>query len=195
MKTLHLIERISHGSGGAGTKVTRMLVVVLLTSRTCYRFSCFDLTQAQTKQLEVLHRASMRVIMGLPRHARIEELHHFSQPPAIGATIEERRHNHSRRRTWTLSGQCLLLLDSPVHHTGLQNIPPKIPPWEDENVCQLSPTTQKLIKESHAFQQSACAGAMPILGPFSRRLPGILPPTVHALLFTTPNVTCTVAWC
>ncbi|KAH7967121.1 hypothetical protein HPB49_022905 [Dermacentor silvarum] len=74
-KLLHLVKRISQKRGGAGTDTARTLTSAVLTSRACYGAVCFDLTKAQYNKLERMHRECLRVITGIRRHTRVEDLH------------------------------------------------------------------------------------------------------------------------
>ncbi|KAH7960913.1 hypothetical protein HPB49_024758 [Dermacentor silvarum] len=79
-KLLHLVKRISQKRGGADTNTARTLTSAVLTSRACYGAVCFDLTKAQYSKLERMQRECLRVITGLPRHARVEDLHRTKPP-------------------------------------------------------------------------------------------------------------------
>lgn len=77
--TLHLIRRVATKKWGATEKVTRTLALALLASKVLYAYNYNKLTQTQAQKLEVLNREAMRVISGLPRFAKIEDLHIHSK--------------------------------------------------------------------------------------------------------------------
>ncbi|KAG0430009.1 hypothetical protein HPB47_023093 [Ixodes persulcatus] len=98
---LQLIKRMGNRLGGAGTRTIRLLTQAVLTSKACYGATCFILTKAQHKQLEILHRECLRAITGLPRQTKTEELYRYSNLPTLQAIIETRVAGHQRRRTST----------------------------------------------------------------------------------------------
>ncbi|XP_049524104.1 uncharacterized protein LOC125945838 [Dermacentor silvarum] len=142
---MHLIKRICFRMGGAGTDVCRKLVSALLTSRAIYGARCYDLLARHWTQLEVLHRAALRIITGLPKHTRVEELHRYAKLPTLRATIEASKAGHEERLKHTRQGRALLA------YMGKD-----IPPWDDIAVVDTTPTPRNMGAQ-HAHRRAAFA--------------------------------------
>lgn len=152
-KLLHLVKRISQKRGGAGADTARTLTSAVLTSRACYGAVCFDLTKAQYNKLERMHRECLRVITGLPRHARVEDLHRYAGLPPLRDIIIERKEGHDRRRRYTRSGQQLLELDGERLPNKVEVLP-AVAPWDDVQVRVTKPVTRRQTKEYHGAYRS-----------------------------------------
>lgn len=145
---LHVIKRISNRVGGATTETLKLLTQAVLTSKVVYGAVCFDCTQAQLQQLEVLRRESLRVITGLPKHAKIEDLYKYAQLPPLTEIIRSRQEGHDFRRTSTRAGRALLAL-LPPFGAPQQPIPLLLPPWDDFIVVNPKPLPTQVHKFHH----------------------------------------------
>ncbi|XP_077554114.1 uncharacterized protein LOC144168983 [Haemaphysalis longicornis] len=155
---LHIIKRIGGRFGGATTQVLRTLTQAVLTSKACYGAPCFALTKTQYDRLETLHRESLRVITGLPRHTRVEELYRYSQLPPLRAIITERVEGHNRRRAATRAGQLVQKLASGQSDSLFPQLPAVRAPWEDVLV-RVSKPLSRLRGRNHNHHERAAIAA------------------------------------
>ncbi|XP_070389368.1 uncharacterized protein [Dermacentor albipictus] len=153
--TFHLIKRICFRMGGAGTDVCRKLVSALLTSRAIYGARCYDLLARHWTQLQVLHRSALRVITGLPKHTRVEELHRYAKLPTLRATIEASKAGHEERLKHTRQGRTLLAYMGKDIST-LPQLPSDISPWDDIAVVDTTPTPRNMGAQ-HTRRRAAFA--------------------------------------
>ncbi|KAG0411652.1 hypothetical protein HPB47_011219, partial [Ixodes persulcatus] len=159
-KIVHIIKRISNKFGGATSKIARTLVYAVLVSRATYGAVCFQLTKTQVKKLETLYRAALRVITGLPRHTRVEELYHYGRLPPLRDIIQDCREGTQDRRLLTLQGQRLLLSDDPTMAAILDEVPPHVPPWKDFPVTDGRPLSRKTNAQRYGPQRATIARAL-----------------------------------
>ncbi|KAG0410029.1 hypothetical protein HPB47_012851 [Ixodes persulcatus] len=148
---VRLIKRISHRFGGACTQVARKLVTSVLTSRACYGATCFYLTEAQRAKLERLYRKALRVVTGLPRHTRVEELYRYAELPTLDSIIQDRKKGAVERRELTQQGRRLLDYDGQT--SPAVDIPPRLAPREDVLVLASKPVPRKTSKSRHNRQR------------------------------------------
>lgn len=153
---LHIIKRISNRLGGATTETLKLLTQAVLTSKVTYGAVCFDFTKAQLQQLEVLHRESLRVITGLPKHAKLEELYKHAQLPPLTEIIRTRQEGHDFRRASTLAGRALLAL-LPQCAAPQHPIPLPLPPWDDFIVVNPKPlpVTGPTLRHSNKHRRTS----------------------------------------
>lgn len=154
---LHVVQRIGSRFGGACTEVLRTLVTTVLTAKACYGAMAIDLTKAQMLKLEVLHRESLRVVTGLPRHAKVEDLHRYARLPSLEATLAARRDSNASRRTLTNAGRRIIRLADEWVSPELPPLPLMVPPWEDTLVTRPKPLPRRRNKERHTKEREARA--------------------------------------
>lgn len=171
-KIVHIIKRISNKFGGATFEIARTLVYAVLVSRTTYGAVCFQLTKTQVEKLETLYRAALRVITGLPRHTRVEELYRYGRLPPLRDIIQDCREGTHNRRLLTLQGQRLLLSDDPTMAAILDEVPPHVPPWKDFPVTDGRPLSRKTNAQRYGPQRATIARALnePSTDPAEMRL-------------------------
>lgn len=81
---LHLIRRLSNKYGGAQQRSCLTMARAVAIGMLTYGAPVYDLNKTHNKFLNVLHRATLRAITGLPRHTKIEALERATTlPPSI----------------------------------------------------------------------------------------------------------------
>ncbi|KAG0422905.1 hypothetical protein HPB47_001302 [Ixodes persulcatus] len=132
------------------------------------------LEQARTEveKLETLYRAALRVITGLPRHTRVEELYRYGRLPPLRDIIQDCREGTQDRRLFTLQGQRLLLSDDPTMAAILDEVPPHVPPWKDFPVTDGRPLSRKTNAQRYGPQRATIARTLnePSTDPAEMRL-------------------------
>lgn len=106
-----------------------------------------DLTKAQMLKLEVLHRDSLRGVTGLPRHAKVEDLHRYARLPSLAATLAARRDSNASMRTLTNAGRRIIRLADEWVRPELPPLTLMTPPWEDTLVTRPKPLPRRRNKE------------------------------------------------
>ncbi|KAG0410386.1 hypothetical protein HPB47_012496 [Ixodes persulcatus] len=106
--TLHLIRRVATKKWGATERVTRTLALALLTSKALYAYNYNRLTQTQVLKLERLNREAMRVISGLPRLAKIEDLRIHSKLNTLKERADALKDAQLYRLKTTEAGRAIL---------------------------------------------------------------------------------------
>lgn len=107
-----------------------------------------------------MYRAALRVVTGLPRHTRIDELYRYARLPPLRELINDRRKGAADRRQNTLQGQRLLLHEDPQMQAVLEDVPPHIPPWQDIQITDLKPLSRKTNVQKYAQQRKTIAQAL-----------------------------------
>lgn len=117
------------------------MVKALLVPKATYGINYLRLTKAQGNGLEVLNREAIKVITGLSKYTRMEELYQIAGLNIIEEIARENKTSKMLRLQKTKSGKKILkelgfgTADYPVMAD-----PP--PPWEDEVVVDRRPTSQ-----------------------------------------------------
>ncbi|KAG0426635.1 hypothetical protein HPB47_026270 [Ixodes persulcatus] len=153
-QTLGLIRRATSKSWGANKSTLRMLVHALLTSKAMYGINYLRVTGAQKRKLEVLNREAMRLVVGLPRFAPIEELHKHSRINTLEDRAETHRIAQVQRLERTRPGRAILQLLG-YQLMGRPTISPPPPPWEDEAVVDHRPMKQNVDKDQKGRRNNA----------------------------------------
>ncbi|XP_040078614.1 uncharacterized protein LOC120850234 [Ixodes scapularis] len=151
--TLGKIKFVTSKSWGAQEHTLKKLVRALLISKTTYGINYLRLNNEQRKGLEVLNRMAMRVVTGLPKSTKIEELETIAGMNCLRDIAQEDKISQVLRLQKTTAGRNILMkLDIECPDTPI-SIPP--PPWEDEIVVDTKPLPQNLSKEEMGRRKTA----------------------------------------
>lgn len=139
----------------------------ILTSRLTYGGTCFNLTQTQLNKVRTLHHKLLRVITGLPRHTKLNDLYTFASLPPIETTLEAARDNHSDRRELTVQGRHLIAYDETRTFTPGPSADPSLtrnPPWQWTQPVNHKPRSTKERKR-HKHQRNTLSRFQHLLEP------------------------------
>lgn len=127
--TLSIIRRTATKSWGANEETLRMLIKAFLVSKATYGFNYTTLSSSQKESIKILMRKAQRVVTGLPKHARKEEVRKWAELNEIEDVAEESATTQKVRLHGTKAGRAILI--------KMRNICPQMeepeeepPPWE-----------------------------------------------------------------
>ncbi|KAG0442799.1 hypothetical protein HPB47_015606 [Ixodes persulcatus] len=86
-----------------------------------------------------MNRAAMRIVTGLPRFTRVDELERIAQMNTIQEIAEEQRISQALRLSRTPQGRTILTLSGRAHLIEGPFMPTPPPPWETEAVTVAKP--------------------------------------------------------
>ncbi|KAG0433546.1 hypothetical protein HPB47_019819 [Ixodes persulcatus] len=86
-----------------------------------------------------MNRAAMRIVTGLPRFTRVDELERIAQMNTIQEIAEEQGISQALRLSRTPQGRTILTLSGRAHLTEGPFMPTPPPPWETEAVTVAKP--------------------------------------------------------
>ncbi|KAG0442650.1 hypothetical protein HPB47_015649 [Ixodes persulcatus] len=136
---LTLLKLITNKVWGAQEDLLRRLVWPLLVSKVIYRLNFQNLTQTQETTLVTVNRAAMRIVTGLLRFTRVDELERIAQMNTIQEIAEEQRISQALRLYRTPQGRTILTLSGRAHLIEGPFMPTSPPPWETEAVTVAKP--------------------------------------------------------
>ncbi|KAH7985488.1 hypothetical protein HPB51_026820 [Rhipicephalus microplus] len=139
--TLHLIRRISQKTGGACSRMARILVRSILQPRLVYQAQFQRLTLRDWDLLETANRDSMRAITCLPRMTPITTLQAEAQLNTIDEIV------HQRRVARYLKSQAVPAAAALAHYYGSTLPQPdapvaEVPPWLKAQASDNRPLTR-----------------------------------------------------
>lgn len=108
---LHTIRRLSNKYGGATQKATLTMARAVTVSTLTYGALAYELNKTRTKALQVLRRATLRTISGLPRHVSIQKLEQAVPLLPIEDIINEAKAQAEFKRPLTHQGHALIAWD------------------------------------------------------------------------------------
>ena len=110
--TLSIIRRTATKSWGANEETLRMLIKAFLVSKATYGFNYTTLSSSQKESIKILMRKAQRVVIGLPKHARKEEVRKWAELNEIEAVAEESATTQKLRLHGTKAGRAILIIMS-----------------------------------------------------------------------------------
>lgn len=163
---LHLIRRLSNKYGGAQQRSCLTMARAVAIGMLTYGAPVYDLNKTHNKFLNVLHRATLRAITGLPRHTKIEALERATTLPPIDLIMTETRSQAVFKRSITRQGLALMDWDAqcpPQEHSLTIPIAPWATPYAPPDTPQKSIPRNRPLLRSRRLQKLS-----------STRLPGEL---------------------
>lgn len=150
--TLHLIRRISQKTGGACSRMARILVRSILQPRLVYQAQFQRLTLRDWDLLETANRDSMRAITCLPRMTPITTLQAEAQLNTIDEIV------HQRRVARYLKSQAVPAAAALAHYYGSTLPQPdapvaEVPPWLKAQASDNRPLTRLRQSTRQAAQE------------------------------------------
>ncbi|XP_040063382.1 uncharacterized protein LOC120837834 [Ixodes scapularis] len=133
---LHTIRRVSNKYGGARQQSCQTLARATAVGRILYGTPAYDCTPTLLRDIERLHRATLRTIAGLPKHVRNDRLLATVPIPPIDVIMAEARSQFTSRLENTLQGRSTLAWDLQRHVAW--SGPDEASPW-DSPVISLKP--------------------------------------------------------
>lgn len=134
---LHTIRRLSNKYGGATQKATLTMTRAVTVSTLTYGALAYELNKSHTRALQVLHRATLRTISGLPKHTPNQKLEQAVPLPPIEDIINEAKAQAEFKRPLTHQGHALTAWD--VHSPPTPcTFPTPLDPWSRPEIV---PTT------------------------------------------------------
>lgn len=108
---LKLIERLSNKHGGANQKACLTMARAVAIGTLAYGAPVYELNKTNTKHIQVLHRATLRTITGLPIHTKKAALEQAVAFPPIATVMKETKDQADRKRGLTCQGLLLTAWD------------------------------------------------------------------------------------
>ncbi|KAG0412675.1 hypothetical protein HPB47_010193 [Ixodes persulcatus] len=136
---LDLLRAITSKAWGAQEDLLRHLVRTLLVSKVVYGLNFLRLTRKQEATLVTMNRAAMRIVTGLPRFTRVEQLECVAQMNTIREIAGEMRISQAQRLSRTPQGRIILTKSGRARLIEGQLMPTPPPPWETEAVVVAKP--------------------------------------------------------
>ncbi|KAG0415201.1 hypothetical protein HPB47_007649 [Ixodes persulcatus] len=136
---LELLRAITSKAWGAQEDLLRHLVRTLLVSKVVYGLNFLRLTRKQEATLVTMNRAAMRIVTGLPRFTRVEQLECVAQMNTIREIAGEMRISQAQRLSRTPQGRIILTKSGRARLIEGPLMPTPPPPWETEAVVVAKP--------------------------------------------------------
>ena len=124
-----MIRRLSNKYGGARQQACRTLARAVAVGKILYGAPIYTFSSPDIRNLERLHRTTLRTITGLPKHTRISALERAGGLPPLQDVIREAHIRHHIRMENTPQGRRLLAWDC-QRHDDAPVLNQSLPPWE-----------------------------------------------------------------
>ncbi|KAG0426131.1 hypothetical protein HPB47_026745 [Ixodes persulcatus] len=108
---LHAVRRMSNKYGGARQSSAAPLARAVAVGRVLYGAPVYELFPKDLRDIEQLHRATLRTVTGLPKHTRMTLLQQLAPIPPIQTIITEARIRMQSRLDNSYQGKLTTLWD------------------------------------------------------------------------------------
>ena len=143
--TIGTISKVTSKSWGAQEHTLRRLVSALLVSKTMYGWNYLRLSRAQKDGLERLNNNARRLITGLPKCTKLEDLNEIADINRLNEIAAEDKLSQVLRLQKTPAGRKILNKLGYQYATHLYET--SSPPWEDTFITETKPIPQNMGKE------------------------------------------------
>ncbi|XP_040071997.1 uncharacterized protein LOC120844329 [Ixodes scapularis] len=127
---LHAVRRMSNKYGGARQSSTATLARAVAVGRVLYGAPVYELSPKDLRDIEQLHRATLRTVTGLPKHTRMTLLHQLAPIPPIQTIITEACIRMQSRLDNSYQGKLTILWDQRRRCDTMPDVSGIISPWE-----------------------------------------------------------------